>query len=131
MFEATLEAKFKTVFDVKKVSYSLPGESEEQECLFVEVESARNQVTDGNIKIVVQGKASMFANGDKLPFGYFAKKIAEHLSDTKDLFFFDIEANSRIYQNKVQRGFAFVYFFNSQYDPDLGTLNSIDIEVET
>jgi hypothetical protein len=131
VFEEALAQKFKTIFDVSKVRYDLPGESQEQETLFVEVELSRNRIRDGEFIARVQGKASIFAPADKLPFGYFTRCIEAHPDETKDLFFSDIEGNSRVFGNIVQRGFSFVYFFHSQYDPELGTLNSIEFEVET
>ena len=58
----------------------------------------------------------MFGNNDKLTFGYFSKRIAKSdPEDTKSLFFYDIESNTKRFQNIVQRGFSFIYFFNSQY----------------
>lgn len=129
--QSSLEALFKKIFDFKDVSFSAPGEAREQEKLFVEVELCRTRILDKREISRVQGKASVFVNGDKVPFGYFAKCIANHPDETKDLFFSDIEENQRLYENIVQRGFSFVYLFDSQYDPDLGTLNQVDIEVTT
>lgn len=131
MFEDVLAEIFKKTFDFSKVRYDQPGESQEQGTLFVEVESSRNRVRDGQMFCRVQGKASAFSPSDKLPFGYFTQRIEQHQEDTKDIYFFDIEENTRVFGNIVQRGFSFVYFFRSQYDPALGTLNSIELEVET
>ena len=129
--QSSLEELFKKIFDFKDVSFSAPGEAREQEKLFVEVEMCRTQILDKREIARVQGKASVFVNGDKIPFGYFARAIAAHPDETKDLFFFDIDENNRLYENIVERAFSFVYFFDSQYDPDLGTLNQVNIEVTT
>ena len=128
--ESRLEELFKKIFDFKDVSFSAPGDNREQEKLFVEVELCRSRVVDKREIARVQGKASVFANADKLPFGYFSRAIANHPDETKDLFFFEIEENTRLYENIVQRGFSFVYLFDSQYDPDLGTLNQVTIDIE-
>lgn len=131
MFEVELEEKLMTIFGVKKVSFAEPGESKEQECLFVQVENALNCIKDGRAISKVTGNAVLFGNADKIPFGFFSKRITQSdPSHTKDLFFFDIEANTLIYQNIIQRGFSFVYFYSAQYDPEQGTITSVDITVE-
>lgn len=128
MFEKQLEETFKRIFDIEKVSYDQPGESAEQNCLFIEIESSRNNPKDGRFVARITGNAVLIGPNDKLPFGFFSKKIDEaDPADTKDLFFFDFEANTRRYRNLVQRGFSFVYFFDGQYDPDLGTITSVTI----
>jgi hypothetical protein len=129
VFEQELADKLKRIFDFQKVTYSLPGETQEQETLFVEVEVPRFKVSDKTVTARITGRAVVFANYDKLPFGYFAKRIAmADLADTKDLFFTEIEENTRVYQNKVQRSFGFIYFFSGQYDPSVGTITSIEIQ---
>lgn len=129
MFETALEEKLKKIFKVEKVSFSQPGESREQGCIFVEIENSRNAIKDGRQIARVSGNVVMFGPAEKLKFGFFSKAInAADSDDTKDLFFFDFETNTKLYQNLVQRGFSFVYFFNGQYDPDLGTLTSVNFE---
>ena len=75
MFEAALEAKFKQLFGVLKVDYSLPGESQEQECLFINVERAIPRISDGVQGCRVIGNITVFANADKMPYGYFRKRF--------------------------------------------------------
>ena len=127
MFEKELEAKFKGIFGVKKVTYDEPGESQEQGCIFVEIETSHNKIQDGRAKARVEGTGIMFGPNDKMPFGFFSKRIAKaDLALTKDLFFYDFEENTKRYQNIVQRKFSFVYFFNGQYDPDTGSITEVD-----
>ena len=131
MFEASLEERLKSIFKVKKLSYDLPGESKEQECLFISISKADNVIKDGRAKAKVEGSCVMIAPADKMPFGIFAKAIKQADSSlTKDLFFFDIETNNLRYRNIVERGFSFIYFFDSQYDPATGSITSVDINVE-
>lgn len=127
MFEKALAEKFKKIFKVKKVSFDQPGESLEQECLFIEIESAKISIKDDRAKAMVNGNALINSTNEKLPFAYYSKNIAEaSVDDTKDLFFYDFENNTRIYRDKVQRAFSFVYFFDSQYDPETGNITSIE-----
>lgn len=131
MFEKELSDKLKQIFNVKKVTYAAPSDSREQDCLFIEVEDSRNAIKDGEALAMVSGNAVMFARNDKMPFGFFSKAIRQaDPTLTKDLFFFDIEKNTLRYQDIVQRGFSFVYFFRSQYDPEVGSITSIDLTVE-
>lgn len=131
MFEDQLAEKFKKIFDVKKVSYDEPGESAEQECLFIEVENSHNVIKDDRAKAMVTGNAVIFSTAGKLPFGYFSKKIQESdPEDTRDIMFFDFESNTRRFRDKVQRGFSFIYFFDSQYNPARGSITSIEITEE-
>jgi hypothetical protein len=129
VFEKRLEAKFKAIFDFPKVTFDQPGESREQECLFIEVENPVITVKDGRAVGRIYGNAIVFASNSKLPFGYFQKRIqAASYEETKDLFFSEVEENTKTYRDLVQRGFRFVYFFNSQYDPEVGTIDSMNFQ---
>lgn len=128
MFENPLEAKFKRIFDVKKVTFDSASDSNEQDVLFINIDTAKNTIKDTRQISKVTGRGIMFAQADKLKFGFFDKKIAKAVEDTRYLFFYDIEENDKLYNNIVQRSFSFVYFFNSQYDPDKGTITDIDFE---
>ena len=131
MFETKLSAKFKTIFGVEKVTYNQPSESQEQRCLFIEIEDAKNSFKAGRMLSMIRGKAVLFAQNDQLPFGFFSKAIEQHPKETKDLFFYDMEENTRTYQNLVQRSFSFVYFFDGQYDPDVGTIDNVNLTLES
>lgn len=131
MFEAELSEKFKSIFQVKEVTYDTPGESQEQNILFVQIENPKFTFSDGKAKALVTGNAILFGRNDALTFGFFAQKISRAQSDlTKDLFFFDFDTNTQRFRDIVQRSFSFTYFFNSQYDPATGTITSVDINIE-
>jgi hypothetical protein len=130
MFEKSLSDRLKRIFDLKKATFDLPSESQEQECLFIEVVSSKNQVTDAKFKAKVTGKIRVFCNTDKLPYGYFSKKIAEaDPEDTKDLFFYDIEENNGTFLNIAERTMSFIYLFDGQYNPDIGDINQLISEI--
>lgn len=131
MFEEQMEKKLKRIFKVKKVSYDEPGDSQEQDCLFINVENAMNKISRPKATSKVTGSAVMFANNEKLPFGYLSKCISEaEYEDVRHFHFSEIEDNTRRYQNIVQRGFSFVYFFSGQYDPKVGTITSVNLTEE-
>lgn len=127
MYEKALGEKLKAIFEVKKIDYGLPGETQEQECLFIAIEKSMVQPKDGMVKIKVTGTVTMFAFNKKLPFGYFNLAISKASNElTKDIFFYDFEENTRSYRDIVQRSLSFVYFFSSQYDPSVGTIESLE-----
>lgn len=129
MFETELKDKLQKIFDFTKATFAEPGESQEQNVLFIEVQNAQNKVTDKVFKSRVTGQVTVFGIYERLPFGYFSKCIDKADPELKkDLFFFDFEANTKIFQDKVQRTFNFIYLFSGQYDPDLGSIDSIEIE---
>ena len=131
MFEQELEAKFKSIFKAKKVSFAEPGESQEQGTLFITIEDPKFRFGDANVRARVTGQAVMFGRNDALTFGYFSQCISKASHDlTKDLFFEDIDGNTKRFGDIVQRGFSFTYFFNSQFDPAIGTIEEVDISVE-
>lgn len=132
MFETALIEKFNRIFDMKvsldlsKIKFSDVGYSGEQDCIFVEVNSSYNQISTGRARAKIVATAKVFANADKLPFGYFSKKLAAaKVGDLNDIFFYNFEDNSNLFLNVVQRTFSFVYFFDSQYNPALGTINPV------
>ncbi len=125
MFKSSLSAQFQKLFDLKKVSFDEPGESQEQECLFIDIQKTKSTIKDGSQIYHVIGKGRMFGNSDKLPYGFFAKRIKAHPDETKDVFFYDMEENTGQFQNIVERTFSFVYFFSGQYDPAMGTITEL------
>lgn len=129
--EDTLKAQFAAIFGVKKVVFDSPGESQEQDCLFIEVENSWNTFKDGRAISKVTGNCIMFGQNDELKLGFFSKAIAKApKSQTKNLFFFDFEENTKRFRNIVQRSFSFVYFFDSQYDPETGSITSVNFITE-
>lgn len=129
MYKKALQAKLKRIFDVDKVSFDMPSESQEQDCIFIEIDESDDVIKDGSQTSKVTGKIKMFGELERMPFGYFAKKIREaNPDDTKSLFFFK-EINLGTFANIAERTVNFIFLFDSQYDPDLGTITSITLSV--
>lgn len=128
MFEKDLAEKFERIFGFDKVTFDQVSESKEQEGVFIQIQQAKPTIKDGKQLSMVRGVVRVFAQNSKLPYGYFLKMIRNaDAEDTKDLFFYDFESNAGYYQNLTERSLAFVYFFSGQYDPNLGTLTSIEL----
>ncbi len=128
MFKTQMANQLKRIFEFDKVTFAIPGESEEQEGLFINVENAQTCVKDARQIARVTGKIHVFAQLNKLPYGYFSKCLAEaELADKSGFFFYDFEENKGTFQNIVERTLSFVYLFDSQYDPAIGTLNEVNL----
>lgn len=128
MFEKTLVAQLKRIFEFDKVTFDQPSESQEQEAIFIDVKSAHSRVKDAREIAKVTGTLRVFAQLDKLPFGYFSKCIDKaDPADKRGLFFFNFEENKGTYRNIVERSMEFLYLFDSQYDPALGTLTEVNL----
>lgn len=126
MFESQLQDTLQRIFGFKKSRYDDPGESLEQECLFINIESAKVDARDSREHARVQGECFVHANFDKLPYGYFAKRIrAADVSDTRKFFFFEIDENTPIKNNIVRRSFRFIFTYDNQFDPRQGSITSI------
>lgn len=135
MFRDELLTTLSTIFGFKKTTYNAPSMdstgSFEQDTLFIQIDEAPFRVTEGKAMAKVLGSLIVFSQIEKLPFGFFNRKInmASH-ELTKNLFFFDIDsvpANSaaRI-QNIAERRLRFVYLYSSQYDPAHGLITSLE-----
>lgn len=126
--ERDMQDKFERIFELNKVVFDEPGASEEQECLFVEIEQNTSRIQDTFYVAKITGTATLFGQNNKLPVSFFAKKIAKADPDDKgDFFFFNIDENTRRFKNIVQRSFSFVYFFKNQYDPNKGEMSELEI----
>lgn len=127
MFERILSDRLEKIFGLKKITFDRPGESQEQEAAFVEISNVRARISDGRQKAQVHGRMRVFAQLEKLPFGYLSKRIADADADDKADFFFGNEENHGTFRNIAERSMEFVFLFDSQYDPAIGTLTSINL----
>lgn len=127
--ESVMLASLRRIFKLSKVTFDKPGESQEQECLFIQVDQAKGRIKDKVETSRVQGKLTIFASLEKMPLGYMAKCIsAAQAADTKPFFFFDLEENAGTIGNISERTASFLFLYKGQYDPDVGTLNQLNIE---
>ena len=136
MFKKSLQTKLENIFDLERTTFDAPSESQEQECAFIEIDSSKNSIRDGREVAKVTGKIKVFGNSGHLPYGYFSKKIsAAKVADTMGLFFYDIEMNAGVIPsmtsagtvlNIVERTVSFVYLYDAQYDPEHGSLTTLN-----
>ncbi len=133
-----MASKLQQIFAFKKSTYNAASANSstgsfEQDVLFIEILESKSRARDGKVTAQVSGSIVTFAQVDKLPYGYFQKRITIAPPEaTKDFFFFDIDLNpvnspARI-QNISERRLRFVYLYSSQFDPEHGELTSLEIE---
>ena len=124
-----LETQIKAIFDLDKVTFDHPGESMEQECAFIDVKKNHCRVKDAREVAKLEGTLHIFAQVSKLPLDYFGKCIdLAAAEDKRGLVFLNPE-NRGTFGNIAERTIDFVFLFDSQYDPNLGTFDSIEISV--
>lgn len=133
MFKSKLKKDLQEIFGIKKVTFNEVSESYEQECLFVNCSTVNPRISASNMSCRVEGSITIFAQDNKLPFGFFTKKIELAKNDNKkDFFFFDIDLDiasspSRI-QNIHERRVSFIYLYKDQFDPNKGQLSVLNLE---
>jgi hypothetical protein len=125
--EVEILEKLKAIFKVKDASYSEPSSAKEQDTLFIKIDESRHQILDTREVARVSGSCLIFSDSDKLSLGFYSKAIFQASRELKDKFFFhEFESSENIYGNIAQRSFSFVYFYEKQYDPDKGSITSVE-----
>ncbi len=133
MFKKEMQEKLKDIFGVKKVTFADPGDSFEQDCIFIQVQECRSNVGPPRATAKVTGNIIMYCQIEKLSYGFFNKRIENAAPDlSKNFFFFDIDVDAlnspaRI-QNISERRTSFVYLYSAQYDPNQGQLTELELE---
>lgn len=127
-FETELKRRFQEIFRLKNTTFSKPGETEEQETLFIQVNESNPKISFKKEIYRVVGQGIVFAEVEKMPAGYFAKAIqmAPH-ELTKDFSFLKVDQSQDTFANIVRRSFDFVFLYSRQYDPNQGELTQVEI----
>lgn len=131
-----MRRKLSLIFGFKKTTFDAPSDgtngSFEQDTLFIEIDQARSVAKENKVISRVDGTLIVFAQMDKMPFGYFNKRIQQADASLKqNFFFYGIDLNpanspARL-QNITERRVRFVYLFSGDYDPDHGELTSLSV----
>ena len=130
MYKKDLEKKLINIFGINRIIFAEPSEDKEQEVLFVNIASSNCKIKNDRILAKVEGQIIIYVNQDKLPHGFFIKKLNKaSIYDTESLFFHNIDNNEQ-YAGAIgleKRTVDFVYFSNASYNPDMGEITSINI----
>lgn len=140
-----MSEKLSKIFGLMKTTYAAPSVNSstgtfEQDVLFIEIVDVKSSIRQGKATARVEGCLVVFSQVDKLPFGYFNKKIQQADPElTRKFLFFNIDSNpSNItspnptssmtrFQNIMARRVSFFYLYSDQYDPDQGELTSLEL----
>lgn len=135
MFKASLEKKLKAIFGVSKVTFNAPSDAFEQDCIFIELEGAPLISTGGGSakaqeRAKVTGSIVMFSQDNKLPYGFFNKRLEQaSATDKAGLAFYnldqDVASSPARIQNIHERRCRFVFFYKGEYDPNQGELDEV------
>lgn len=125
MFRKDLEERLTKIFGIKRVRFDAPGESQEQDTLFVDVKESVSRAGSPQESARVTGDIVVFSQYGKLPYGFFAKKVEQAEWPLSRPLFFGVEANDEIHGNVVERRIPFTFIYQAQYDPTQGELSEI------
>jgi len=127
-FESELKRRFQEIFRMKNTTFDMPGESQEQETLFIQVQESNPKISPKKEIYFVKGTGIVFAEVEKMPAGYLAKAIQKAPHElTKDFSFHKVDQSQETFRNIVRRSFDFVFLYSRQYDPNQGELTSVEI----
>ena len=128
--EKILTSKLVKIFGIRKVTLSAPGDDKEQDVLFVSLERNKSNISKGRISFRMEGVLSVFSQNEKLPMGFFHKKIDQaRASDKKEFFFHSFDENNQYgIQNLCERKVSFTFVSSAQYDPDKGQITQLEVE---
>lgn len=134
MFRKDLKRRLEAIFDFKKSTFNAPSESYEQDTLFISVQNAKCSVKANREVAYVNGVITVFSQGDRLPYGFFKKRLQSASGDlTKPLMFEaetdDDQSPARL-QNIHERRVPFVFLYDAQFDPSQGELTSLEFSTE-
>ncbi len=106
-----------------------------EDTLFIEVTDCKSRATEGKAFAHVKGELVIFSQNNKLPYGFFSKRVHQATAELhKSLFFFemdrDIQASQARMLNIHERRCSFVFLFETQYDPKHGAMTTIDFDVK-
>lgn len=133
MFRKDLREKLNKIFGLRKTTFDDYSDHYEQDTLFIEVVDSRSKITGSKIRHRVTGSLIVFSQVEKMPYGFFLKRIEQADENLKrDFFFFDIDndivSSPARFMNLHERRVSFSYSATEQYDPNKGSITSLNME---
>lgn len=133
MFKKELQKNFEKIFEGMKVTFNAPSDKFEQDTVFINISQAQSRPMKEKFTARVTGFIQIFAEHEKLPFGFMGRKIEQaDFEYTKNLHFSGLDtenaASPARMVNLSERQAQFVFLFSQQYDPNQGTINQVTME---
>lgn len=137
MFRKDLERRLKAIFGWEYVRFTQPSEMFEQDTAFIHINEAKSRMSrlkGGRETARVTGSIVVYTQENRLPFGFFNKRIEQADPDlTRNLFFYDIDADMENSPARIQdiheRRTGFLFLYDAQYDPSRGDLTSVGFSI--
>lgn len=136
MFKAELKSSLVRIFGIKNTTFEEPDpEAPEQDVLFIEITEAKTRpYSPDRIAAKVTGNLILFSQADRTPYGFFAKRIEQADGADRNKFIFgreiDIPDSTARVQNIHEKQVPFTFLFDAQYDPERGSLTSLETNLE-
>lgn len=132
MWHESLENDLKEIFKMPKVLFGSPQLFKEQDILFCDIESVKNNKISRGIEYArVYGKVSIKGLLDKNKSGYLSKQIQLAKIELTNKFVFQREEQPIIMGNYEERfncySIEFLYFYKEEYNPQRYKLESKNI----
>ena len=132
MFRKSLQEKLENIFGIKKTTFDAPSDQFEQDVLFIGIQNCFGRISGINSHLKIAGSITLYSQVDKLPYGFFQRRIEKAaFEDKKDLFFLnidtDLENSPARMQNIHERRCDFVFLYSQQLDPNKGEITSLEI----
>lgn len=124
-----IKNRLEKIFGIKRVSFDTPEDTKdiEQDVLFVTIDDAQSRPSEGVVKSRVSGTLRIYSQIEKIPIGFFSKRIDRADPElTKPFFFFDVEQVVPIYQSISERSARFLFLHTAQYNPPRGTITELE-----
>lgn len=135
MFRKKLLSDLEQIFGFRKTTFLKDSDDFEQDTLFVELDRSNSKIsnqTGGQQIARVVGSLVVYSQDDRLPYGFFSKRLELYPALAKNFFFGvvdeDVPESPARMQNIHERRCDFIYFYNSQFDPNKGELNALTLE---
>lgn len=140
MFKKDLQDRVKRIFGVSKTTFNLVDfAAPEQDCLFIEITDAKSRpYSKDRISARVTGALKLYAKYEAATYGFFPKRIEQSAPADRARFIFGQEENVPVVsadgltliQNLRETRVSFTFLYDSQYDPDRGVINELDLTLE-
>ena len=133
MFRKELDRRLQAIFDFSKTTYLAPSESYEQDTLFIEIHRAlpNTSAASKTQRARVHGAIVVYSQGNRLPYGFFNKRLEQaDPALRRGLMFYetdiDVADSPARLQNIHERRANFLFLYDSEYDPNQGSLTSVN-----
>lgn len=128
MMEERIKSKLSSIFGMR-AKLEAVGEHQEQDVMFISLSRNRSTFKGSNISYRIEGDVTIYTQINKIPIGFFNKKIdLANADDKSSFFFFNIDENNQYsIQNLCEKKLSFIYIDQEQFDPSKGQITELNL----